>query len=231
MCRTNLGSEFHFDVLRWFVDERVNHVAATSRTPGWLTRPTQEPTASYNSLIWTKHPTTRKPLLCIAGHEPKHIKILDVETGEPVRTLVGHGKGINDLAVSPLSTSLLFSAAEDNTIRLWNLEPEYEKQPCVALFGGEGHKSPVLAMCLHPNGKWILTGGIDTAVCLWAVPSAEELQREDGSTPNEEPKIVYYPHFFSKEVHSNYVDSFAFYDDLIISRAARDIKDRIKMRY
>ncbi|KAK4628967.1 Polycomb protein esc [Fulvia fulva] len=205
VCRTKLGSEPHFEVLSWIVDE-------------------EESIASYNSLVWTKHPTTRKPLLCIAGHKPKHIKILDVETGRPVRNLVGHGKGINDLAVSPLSTSLLFSAAEDNTIRLWNLEPEYEKQPCVALFGGEGHKSPVLAMHLHPNGKWMLTGGIDTAVCLWAVPDLEELRREDGSPPDQEPMVVYHPHFFSKEVHSNYVDSFAFYDDLIISRAARDPK-------
>ncbi|EME44080.1 hypothetical protein DOTSEDRAFT_53288 [Dothistroma septosporum NZE10] len=208
VCRTKLSAEPHFEVLRCFADD--------------------ESTSSYNSLVWTKHPTTRKPLLCIAGHEPKHIKILDVETGIPYRTLVGHGKGINDLAISPLSTSLLFSAAEDNTIRLWNLEPEYAKQPCVALFGGEGHKSPVLAMHLHPNGKWMLTGGIDTAVCLWAVPDAEELRREDDSASTQEPKIVYYPHFFSKEVHSNYVDSFAFYDDLIISRAARDQKDEAK---
>jgi polycomb protein EED len=93
----------------------------------------------------------------------------------------------------------------------------------VALFGGEGHKSPVLAIHFHPNGKWLLSGGIDTAICLWAVPSLEDLNRNgSSSTQRKEPMIVYYPHFFSKELHFNFVDSLAFFGDLIISRASKD---------
>lgn len=162
----------------------------------------------------------------MAGASPKHIKILDVETGETVRTLSGHGKGVNDLAISPLSTSLLASCAEDTTIRLWHLEPAYDKKPCVALFAGAGHKWPVMAVHFHPNGRWLLSGGQDTAVCLWAVPNLEEL--EENSTTRHEPITIYYPHFFTKELHSNYVDSLSFYGDLIISRAARDQNDRSK---
>ena len=175
-----------------------------------------------------KHPVTQNPLLCIAGHSPKHIKILDIESGQVVRTLSGHGRGVNDLAVSPLSTSLLASCAEDYTIRLWNLEAKYERQPCVAIFDGEGHRAPILAIHYHPNGKWILSGGIDTAICLWSVPSLKELERPERNPKSEDPKIIYYPHFFSKEVHANYIDSLAFYGDLIISRAAKDQHDRSK---
>lgn len=88
------------------------------------------------------------------------------------------------------------------------------------MFAGEGHKWPVMAIHFHPNGKWLLSGGQDTAVCLWAVPTLEEL-KENGTTRHE-PITVYYPHFFTKELHSNYVDSLAFYGDVIISRSARD---------
>ena len=182
-----------------------------------------------NSIVWTKHPATGKPLICIAGHKPKQVQILDIETGAQVRTLVGHGRGINDLAVSPLCTSLLASAAEDHTIRLWNLDAKYEKQPCVAMFAGEGHKMPILAITFHPNGCWLLSGGIDTAVCLWAVPTLAELDRDQDSTlSHQDPKTIYYPHFHSTEVHDNYVDCLAFYGDLIISRSAKDPNGKSK---
>lgn len=139
-----------------------------------------------------------------------------------MRTLTGHGSAINDLIVSPLSSDLLASASNDNTIRLWNLHETHCQQPCVALFAGGGHKSHVLAIHFHPNGCWILSGGVDTAVCLWAVPSLAELDNEGDYSPHRDSKIVFYPHFFSKEVHPNYVDCLAFYGDLVISKAARE---------
>lgn len=185
-----------------------------------------QPEASGNSLAWARSPTTGKPWLCVAGAYPKHIKILDIETGETVRTLSGHGKGVNDLAISPLSTSLLASCAEDTTVRLWSLEHAHEKNPCVALFAGEGHKWPVMAIQFHSNGRWLLSGGQDTAVCLWAVPTLEEL--EANSAARHEPMTVYYPHFFTKELHSNYVDSLSFFGDLILSRSARDQNEKSK---
>lgn len=173
--------------------------------------------------MWTVDPTTHRPLLCIAGSSPKQIKILDALTGEPLRTLPGHGKDINDLAVSPLSTNLIASAAEDYTIRLWDLRPKFEAQPCVAIFSGEGHKQPTLSMAFHPNGRWLLSGGLDTAVCLWAVPDLDQLdQPEDQISQHTAPTVVYYPHFMSIEIHPNYVDCLQFYGDLIFSRAARD---------
>lgn len=162
-------------------------------------------------------------MICIAGSLPKQIKILDALTGKPLRSLPGHGKGINELAISTLSTNLLASASEDYTIRLWDLRPKFEKQPCVAMFSGEGHKQPTLSMQFHPNGKWLISGGLDTAVCLWAVPDPDILDKPESEiTEHTEPKIIYYPHFFSTEVHHNYVDSLQFYGNLILSKAAKD---------
>jgi len=89
----------------------------------------------------------------------------------------------------------------------------------VGLLAGEGHKMPVLAINFHPNGYWLLSGGIDTAVCLWAVPSLQDLERSEDPI-FQDFKTVYCPHFYSTEVHDNYIDCLAFYGDLIISRSA-----------
>ncbi|TKA75026.1 hypothetical protein B0A55_04792 [Friedmanniomyces simplex] len=177
---------------------------------------------SFNSLAWSRDPATRKPLICVAGERPKQIQIFDVETGEHVRSLVGHGAAINDLAISPLSSSLLASASADYTIRLWNLDPEYEDQPCVAIFAGEGHRQHVLVCHFHPDGKWMLTAGLDTAIALWAVPSMDELIKHRTLDGHPAPLTVYYPHFHSTEVHANYIDTAVFFGDFIISRAAKD---------
>ena len=186
---------------------------------------------SLNSLVWTKDPITRQPLLCVAGSIPKQIKILEIENGTCIRAIPGHGKAINDLAISPLSTDLIASCSADYTIRLWNLHPKYEKQPCVAMFCGEGHKQPILAIHFHPNGRWLLSGGLDTAVCLWSVPSLEELEESHSGADLEtgiQPKVVYYPYFYSTEIHYNYIDCLQFYGSLIISRACKDQTSRSK---
>lgn len=188
-----------YEILQWFRDADEN--------------------SNFNSIAWTQDPDTGNPWLCIAGSHPKHIKILDLASGDTVRTLAGHGRDINDLAVSPISTDLIASCAADATIRLWSLRPDRFEQPCVALLAGEGHRAPVLSIHFHHNGKWLLSGGIDTAVCLWAVPSWDDL--ENKARRNSEPMIVLYPHFFTKELHPNYVDCLVFYGDLILSKSAR----------
>lgn len=161
-----------------------------------------------------------KPLLCLAGSSPRHIAMIDISEGKQVRTLTGHGRSINELVVSPTSPNILASCSEDFTIRLWNIDPALAAQPCVAILAGEGHRQPLLACAFHPNGKWILSGAMDTAVALWAVPPPSALARENAE--NDEPIAVTYPHFFSTEVHPNYVDSLSFYGDLIISRCAQE---------
>lgn len=147
--------------------------------------------------------------------------IFDIERDEPIRELSGHGKAINDLQVSPLSPDILVSASEDLTVRIWNLSPKHEKQPCRAILGGQGHPQPLLTLDFHPNGRWLLTGAMDTAVALWAVPSLEELD----STNNIEPTLYPYPYFISSEIHTNFVDCVKWYGDCILSRAARNEDD------
>ncbi|KAI7303871.1 hypothetical protein KC315_g15429, partial [Hortaea werneckii] len=157
VCRLQLGADPPFEILRWFKDPNPSH--------------------AYNTIVWTQDPITQSPQLAFAGASPKQVQFYDIESDTPLdhRALSGHGKGINDMAVSPISPNLIATASEDYTIRLWNMDPNFTKQPCVALFAGEGHRQPILACSFHANGKWLLSSGLDTAICLWAVPSPSEL--------------------------------------------------------
>ena len=53
---------------------------------------------------------------------------------------------INDLAVSPLSPSILASASLDYSVRFWSLDPKHQKQPCILICGGEGHREGLLSL-------------------------------------------------------------------------------------
>lgn len=197
VCRTKHGSSPPYEILRWWREDESYEL---------------------NSICWTKD-TEGRPLLCAAGSSPKSITIYDVEAGRPLRTLSGHGRAINDLQLSPLSPSILASASEDYSVRLWNLSPKYEKQPCVAILVGQSHKQPLLTLDFHPNGRWLLSGSMDTAIALWGIPPLAEL--DDPATVDQEPRNIAYPYFMSEEIHANYVDSVKWYGDLILSRAAR----------
>ncbi|KAI5272626.1 WD40 repeat-like protein [Aureobasidium subglaciale] len=168
---------------------------------------------SLNSVAWSKDSRTGEPLVCVAGSGSNNIKILNVVTGNLVRVLYGHGGAVNDLVTSPVSPNIIASCSSDYTIRIWNLDRKYEKQPCAAILSGEGHRQTILSIDFHDNGRWLLSGGQDTMVCLWSVP---EIPDENAGT--DRPTAVVFPHFASINMHSDYVDWFL--GDLVISRAS-----------
>ncbi|KAI0457762.1 WD domain-containing protein [Xylaria acuta] len=84
------------------------------------------------SCTWSKDPETEAPWLCVAGRDAL-IKVYDVIKGTLVKALKGHGGEINDLATCPTDSSLIASASDDTTIRIWSLDPTWEKQPCWTL--------------------------------------------------------------------------------------------------
>ncbi|KAI1322930.1 WD domain-containing protein [Xylariaceae sp. FL0255] len=170
------------------------------------------------SLTWSKDPENDQPWVCVAGRDSK-IKVYNVIEGKLVKTLVGHGGEINDLVTCPTDSLLLASASDDTTVRIWSLDPNWDKQPCVCLLGGEGHSANILTVAFHSTGRYVLTAGEDNVVCLWTLPDLPPPQK--GRNPPE-PVVIHYPHFFTSEVHSGIVDCVAFFGDLILSRACHE---------
>jgi len=62
-------------------------------------------------------------------------------------------KAVNDLVTSPISPYILASCSADYTIRIWNLDDQYRRQPCAAILSGEGHRQTILSIVsvLAPN--------------------------------------------------------------------------------
>ncbi|MCJ1251397.1 hypothetical protein MMC30_008630 [Trapelia coarctata] len=198
VCRPGKTDETQVEVQRWFKDEDRN--------------------TSLNSCTWSQDLATGDPLLCVTG-QPPSIKIFNVRTGELDRTLIGHGKEINDLAVSPLSPAILASASMDYTVRFWSLNPKHAHQPCMLICGGEGHKEGLLTLAFHPTGRYLLTGGMDCVVNLWTIPDLP-----NDVTGSDKPTIIHYPHFSTSEIHTDFVDCVSFYNDLILSKCANENK-------
>ena len=60
----------------------------------------------------------------------KKIKLWSVETGQEIKTLVGHSDDVNSVAFSPDGKTVV-SGSEDNNIKLWSVETGQEMKTLV----------------------------------------------------------------------------------------------------
>ncbi|OAA69046.1 WD40/YVTN repeat-like-containing domain protein [Cordyceps fumosorosea ARSEF 2679] len=170
--------------------------------------------ASGCCCTWTKDPITGAPFICIGGGDAK-VKIYDVRNGTLVDSFSGHGGDVNDLATSPVDSSIIASASNDTSIRIWSVEERFRSNPCLCILAGEGHYGNLLSLSFHHTGRYLLSGGHDQIINLWTVP---DLPTKPVITPFQ----VHYPHFSTSAVHSGIVDCVAFFGDEILSRACHD---------
>lgn len=98
------------------------------------------------------------------------IRVINTARGCFVGVLRGHGGAVNDLQAHPVDPSLLLSASQDESVRLWNLATGQ----LVAMFAGQaGHRDDVLSVSVHPAGRCFASAGMDNSVKVWALDSPE----------------------------------------------------------
>jgi WD40 repeat protein len=107
-------------------------------------------------------------LLLASGSLDKTIRLWRLPDGQLIKTLAGHTGGIVNLAVSsqalPGGTGgwLLASASSDQTVRLWRA-PEGKLIQTLA-----GHTDWITGLAISPDGRWLVSGGYDQTLRLWA---------------------------------------------------------------
>jgi WD40 repeat protein len=90
------------------------------------------------------------------------VELWQAQTGQAVRTLVGHGGVVKALAFSKDGKRLL-SGSMDRTARLWDLETGHPVRRPLE------HRGTVHSLAMSADGKRILTGAGNAACKLWKV--------------------------------------------------------------
>lgn len=112
------------------------------------------------------------------------------------RSFTSHTSGISSIAFSADST-LLASASDDKTVRIWELDPtlslshralgvlgsqETTAQEEMAIRVLKGHLSAVFCVGWSPRGDLVASGGMDETVRVWDVQKGKRTRSVACST-------------------------------------------------
>jgi WD40 repeat protein len=115
------------------------------------------------SVIFIPHPDDPRRLILVSASDDPQIKFWDLQTGNCLRTLVGHTHSVNSLALSP-NGHYLASSSQDSTIRLWDLQ-QLDQPPMVL----QGHSYRIWSVVFSPDGQTLASGAEDRTIKLWDV--------------------------------------------------------------
>jgi len=136
---------------------------------------------------------------------------------------------INDLKFLPRHPHLLLTGSKDYSIRLWNIR----RSICVAIFSGIcGHRDEVLTIDISPDGKQLISGGIDHNIMVWSLDSEEIQSAVAASETYHESAIkhkrgfpslrIHFPEFKTRDVHGNYVDSVKWFGGTFLTKSCEN---------
>ncbi|RCH89026.1 hypothetical protein CU097_006939 [Rhizopus azygosporus] len=94
--------------------------------------------------------------LVITGSLDKTVRVWHLETGELIKILTGHSRGVRALQ---FDDAKLVTGAMDNTLKIWN----YHTGQCIRTL--EGHTGGVLS--LHFDSRILASGSTDHTIRVW----------------------------------------------------------------
>ncbi|MFA6074473.1 MAG: RING finger protein [Negativicutes bacterium] len=117
--------------------------------------------------IWLENAVVSNDGTLIAiGQTNGEIKIFDADSGETVKTLIGHSDLVRSVAFSEDGKRLV-SGGDDKTVKIWNLATGSSKNL-------KGHKGWVKSVAFSPDGKVVASGSFDSTVKIWDAETGEE---------------------------------------------------------
>ncbi|KTG47372.1 hypothetical protein cypCar_00012391 [Cyprinus carpio] len=98
------------------------------------------------------------------------------KTWNPKYTLRSHFDGVRALAFHPVEP-VLVTVSEDHTLKLWNLQKTVPAKKSASfdvepIYTFRGHIGPVLSLAVTSSGEQCFSGGIDSTIQWWNIPSS-----------------------------------------------------------
>ncbi|NQE38019.1 AAA-like domain-containing protein [Microcoleus asticus] len=122
----------------------------------------------YSSSVWSVAFSPDGLTLASASGD-NTIKLWNLQTGKPIKTLTGHSLLVRSVAISPDGLTLA-SASADNTIKLWNLQTG---KPIKTL---TGHRNEVTSIAFSPDGLTLASASVDNTIKLWNLQTQKNIK-------------------------------------------------------
>jgi WD40 repeat protein len=108
------------------------------------------------------------PLLVSSSFD-RTVKLWNVQTGECLKTFLGHTNRVWTVAYHPNGQQIA-SGGDDHALKFWNLKTGRCTKTC------KGHTNAVLSLALSPDGCYLASGHEDQSVRLWDIQSGAIVQ-------------------------------------------------------
>ncbi len=119
------------------------------------------------SVVFAPHPHDPEQQILVSVSDDYQVKLWDLQTGSLLRTLLGHQRSVNALALSP-DMRWIATGSQDATIRLWDLQ-QLDQPPRILA----GHSQRVWSVAFSPTGQMFASASEDHTVKLWNLASGE----------------------------------------------------------
>jgi len=147
----------------------------------------------------------------------------NLETGELIFEMTGHGSNINDIAIGPNDEFAISSAWRENSIRMWDMRTGVE----LALFNG--HDGVMERVDITPSGLYALSASADKTLRVWELTNGALIRIYDDGPTDDIFDVDYHPS--GESVVTVGVDPIIYHIDLttgeILDRLEGEFTERV----